>query len=238
MTVHTVKRGENLSLIARKYGIRSWQEIYNHPSNATFRHQRPNPNLIHPGDQINIPEKGGRQFTHRVTLHFRSLSLTNASFQSHLTSAEQVYAQYGIKIVFGSGMSLHLTDEQLKKYTQVDGTCNWKITTGEIAEIQKLGGSTSSGVTVFYVDRFKSGILGCGGHAPNKPACLVARSGSKWDTAHELGHVLLTSSFTPVHSTDINNLMHATASSYAKTPILTPKQVEQIKKSPFCVKTG
>ena len=60
MAIHTVKRGETLSGIARQHGLKSWQEIYNHPSNAGFRTKRPNPNLIHPGDQINIPTSPGR----------------------------------------------------------------------------------------------------------------------------------------------------------------------------------
>lgn len=53
--VHTVVRGESLSLIARKYGVDSWRRLYDHPDNASFRMLRPNPNLIYPGDRIAIP---------------------------------------------------------------------------------------------------------------------------------------------------------------------------------------
>jgi hypothetical protein len=53
---YIVKRGDNLSSIAQKHGIRSWQEIYSHPDNATFRSKRPNPNLIYPGDVVMIPK--------------------------------------------------------------------------------------------------------------------------------------------------------------------------------------
>ncbi len=54
--VHTVSQGECLSQIARSYGFDHWRPIYDHAENGEFRQLRPNPNLIHPGDQIVIPE--------------------------------------------------------------------------------------------------------------------------------------------------------------------------------------
>jgi len=56
--IHTVKRGESLSIIAQQYkdnGIKSWKEIYEDKSNAAFRAKRRNPDAIQPGDRINIP---------------------------------------------------------------------------------------------------------------------------------------------------------------------------------------
>lgn len=179
------------------------------------------------------------KFTHRVGLHFRSLSLTNISFQTLLKSAELVYAQYGIQVVFRSGQSLGLSEAEAKRFEQVDGTCKWKITSGEYRDVQKLGGPVSpTEILVYYVKRFsKAGSLGCGGHIPGHPACIVAASGSRWTTAHEVGHVLLGSSFIPVHSSDTKNLMYkSTPGISAKLPILTNKQVTQIKKSPCCVR--
>ena len=55
--IHTVKRGESLSLIAlqyQKFGIKNWQEIYEHELNRAFKAQR-SANLIQPGDKIHIP---------------------------------------------------------------------------------------------------------------------------------------------------------------------------------------
>lgn len=175
-------------------------------------------------------------YTHKIRLHFRSLSLTNVVFQDILSSTEQVYKSYGIKVEFASGMSLGLSPDEAKRFDHVDGSCEWKITSGELADIQRLEGSTGPfDICVFYINRFTSGLLGCGGYIPGRPSCIVASNASKWDTAHEVGHVLLGSDFSPVHSTDINNLMHATASSYASTPILTDKQVKKIKDSPMCI---
>lgn len=59
MTVsHTVVQGDTLSKIAAEYGFADWETVYNYADNADFRVQRPNPNLIFPGDQVAIPEKG------------------------------------------------------------------------------------------------------------------------------------------------------------------------------------
>lgn len=54
-TVHVVQQGECLSSIAAQYGI-PWKKIYNHPDNADFRRKRPDPNIICPGDQLQIPD--------------------------------------------------------------------------------------------------------------------------------------------------------------------------------------
>ncbi len=55
--VHTVEQGETLSSIARDYGFQKYETIYFHESNEEFRNLRYDPNLIYPGDKINIPEK-------------------------------------------------------------------------------------------------------------------------------------------------------------------------------------
>src|SRR4051812_3687311 len=54
-TPYTVKRGDTLTKIANRHGFRSWRALYDHPDNAGFKRLRPNPNLIYPGDVIQIP---------------------------------------------------------------------------------------------------------------------------------------------------------------------------------------
>jgi hypothetical protein len=57
MATHIVKQGECLTRIAAAYGFRDYKTIYNDPSNAAFKTKRPDPNIIFPGDVINIPPK-------------------------------------------------------------------------------------------------------------------------------------------------------------------------------------
>ena len=65
MATYIVKPGDNLTVIARKFGVASWRELYNHPRNADFRRMRPNPNLIYPGDRLFVP---GQEKTARSNL--------------------------------------------------------------------------------------------------------------------------------------------------------------------------
>ena len=53
--LYSVQRGDTLTAIARRFGLKSWQDLYHSPDNAAFRAKRPNPNLIFPGDIIVIP---------------------------------------------------------------------------------------------------------------------------------------------------------------------------------------
>ena len=184
---------------------------------------------------LGMPDTG-RPFTHRVRLHFRSISLTDVPFNSILAHTQAVYAPYGIKIEFGSGSSLMLSREEQDRLTQVDGACEWEVTGGEYAELQQLGGPTpGSGILVYYIDRFGEALNGCGGHMKGRPACVVARAGTHYCTAHEVCHILLGSTFSPVHIGDAsNNLMHPVDFVRAARPVLTDLQVQRIKASPLC----
>ena len=56
-TKHTVAQGETLTRIAKQYEFVDPETIYQHESNKAFREKRPDPNIIFPGDEINIPDK-------------------------------------------------------------------------------------------------------------------------------------------------------------------------------------
>lgn len=177
-----------------------------------------------------------RGFRHKVTLHYRSMSLTNVAFNRLEINTKKIFGQYAIDIRFGSGISLGLTQEEEQRFSQVDGQCNWNITTGEYSQLHGMGGNVSpNDIKVYFVRRFSDqNLLGCGGHAPGRPACTVAAAGSQWDTAHEVCHVLLTSNFSPVHIGNERNLMHAFSQNKNRIPVLTDRQVRQIRNSICC----
>ncbi|WP_163865189.1 peptidoglycan-binding protein [Myxococcus eversor] len=58
-TRHKVKQGEWLSKIARQYGFAKWQELWDHPDNASLRAKRANAFCLQPGDEVVIPELPG-----------------------------------------------------------------------------------------------------------------------------------------------------------------------------------
>ena len=184
---------------------------------------------------LGMPDTG-RQFTHRVRLNFRSISNTDVPFNTILAHTQAVFAPHGIRIDFANGMSLGLASDVASRLSQVDGTCRWTITGGEYAELFRHGSDVpSSDIGVFFIDRFSQAINGCGGHLTNRPGCIVARAGTKWCTAHEICHVLLGSTFSPVHINDPRNLMHSVDLQRGATPTLTAAQVAQVKLSPLCV---
>lgn len=177
----------------------------------------------------------GSSFTHRVRLHFRSISDTVVPFNSILASTQEVYAQFNIKIEFASGLSMGLSAEEAAEFEQIDGTCTWNITSGEFADLLRKGGQVPSNeITVFFIERFSENINGCGGHLTNRPACIVAKQGTRFCTAHEVCHVLLGSTFSPVHITDTRNLMHPVDINRTSTPTLTATQVTRVKASSLC----
>lgn len=54
---HTVAQGEHLSRIAKKYGFRNYQTIWDRPENKDLKDKRKNPNVLFPGDRLFIPDK-------------------------------------------------------------------------------------------------------------------------------------------------------------------------------------
>jgi hypothetical protein len=175
-------------------------------------------------------------FKHRVRLHFRSLALSDVSFDRMLSSAQAVYAQYGIDVFFASGESLGLPPDEENRFNVVGQNCGWTMDSGEFAALHALGTpAPNNDVKVFIVNRFQeANVLGCGGHAAGKPACAVTHDCSRWDPAHEVGHVLLTSAFAPVHSGSPRNLMFATSSNGPTPLALTEKQLAKMRSSPLC----
>jgi hypothetical protein len=54
---YLVRPGDNLSSIAQRHGYRDWLVIYHSRCNDALRRQRPDPNLIRPGDRIMLPPR-------------------------------------------------------------------------------------------------------------------------------------------------------------------------------------
>ena len=51
---YTIRAGDTLTEIAGKFGMPSWQALYNDPANAAFKAHHPDPDLIEPGDILVI----------------------------------------------------------------------------------------------------------------------------------------------------------------------------------------
>jgi hypothetical protein len=54
--MHRVQQGECLASIAARYG-HAWKTVWNHPENKQLRDARKDPNVLHPGDAVFVPDK-------------------------------------------------------------------------------------------------------------------------------------------------------------------------------------
>jgi len=60
MPNYSVQQGDTLAKIAERASLASWKRIYDHANNAEFRQNRPDPNLIYPGDVVYVPDREDR----------------------------------------------------------------------------------------------------------------------------------------------------------------------------------
>ena len=121
------------------------------------------------------------------------------------------------------------------RFSVVGQNCEWQMDSGEFAELHKLGTPVpNTDIAVFIVNQFQEADNdGCAGHAARLPACAVTHNCMQWTVAHEVGHVLLTSTFVPVHTVSPRNLMFA-GDWTSSPPTLTEKQIAKIRSSPLC----
>ena len=174
------------------------------------------------------------RYTHRVMIHFVSISLTNVSFERLLSKAREAFDQYAIELVYSSGESLLLSDAETALFNKIDQNCDWNLNTGEYAQLQDLGRPVPfNQVTIYFVNEMK-GVVGCGGHLRGRPAATVARAAGAVDVGHELGHVLLTSGFSPVHHAHNRNIMCATGGNEQWTWVMSHAQVAKMRTHPCC----
>jgi hypothetical protein len=81
MSKHIVQPGEHLARIASEHGFRSHESIWNHPGNSGLKKNRDNPNVLAPGDEIQIPDRTDKNIDrqterrHKIRLKGKPLKL-------------------------------------------------------------------------------------------------------------------------------------------------------------------
>jgi N-acetylmuramoyl-L-alanine amidase len=56
MTSHVVQQGEHIGAIARACGFTDWKTLWQNPANAGLRAMRDDPNILAPGDVLEVPQ--------------------------------------------------------------------------------------------------------------------------------------------------------------------------------------
>jgi len=194
-----------------------------------------------PGAAPPLPPLPASGFTHRLRLHLRSIDMPQVAELTQLKVMEDVFAQYAIKVEMASGQSVGLTPGETLTLNVVDGDCKWDQVSDEQRLLQNSGsqqGVAPNDITAYFatVLRENNGntLQGCAGHAPERPAVMIAASAvDKTTLAHEVCHVLLGSSFTPVHEADSNNLMCSAPICTGNPASLNDAQLKRIRASRF-----
>ena len=61
--VHQVSQGECMASIAKKHGYADWRPVYDDACNEPLRESRPEPHILFEGDEVHLPEPGGKTTT-------------------------------------------------------------------------------------------------------------------------------------------------------------------------------
>lgn len=107
---HQVQAGDNLTHIARKFGLPSWQSIYNSPENLQLRQKRGSPDNLQIGDMLSIPPNPIHILEYKIERLQRIKLESTKMFDQMLQEAEQNYRK--IKN-YGNNIDEYFNQEKL-----------------------------------------------------------------------------------------------------------------------------
>jgi peptidoglycan hydrolase-like protein with peptidoglycan-binding domain len=182
--------------------------------------------------------------SHKINVHMRSIDNPVVPEFTQLNVMQTVFSQYLIDVVMMSGESVGLQPGEQLTLNVVEGDCEWDQLSDEQKLLENQGSKQNVGpndVTVYFatVLREKNGgtLQGCAGHLPDRPAVMIAATAvDKTTMAHEVCHVLLGKSFSPVHVGDSANLMCSAAVCTGDPAYLSAVQLKRIFASKFIQK--
>jgi peptidoglycan hydrolase-like protein with peptidoglycan-binding domain len=188
-----------------------------------------------------LPDPGP---SHKINVHMRSIDNPVVPEFTQLNVMQTVFSQYLIEVIMMSGESVGLQPGEQLTLNVVDGNCEWDQLSDEQKLLQNQGSKQNVGpndVTVYFatVLREKNGetLQGCAGHLPDRPAVMIAATAfDKTTMAHEVCHVLLGKSFSPVHVGDSANLMCSSALCTGEPAYLSAVQLKRVFASKFVQK--
>ena len=135
---HKTKRGECLSKIAHRYGLKGWKAVWDHPKNQSLREKRKSPHVLVPGDQIAVPG---------VRIH-EIVRSTDATHRIELTEP-----MLQLKVILGdhNGRPYKLQPYELR-YTRDPDEEPVTGTTGGAGEVEQLVLASAEQVSIHLPD--------------------------------------------------------------------------------------
>lgn len=123
--IHEVKQGEHLFRIARRYGFRNPDLVWNDPENSTLRDLRRNRNVLFPGDQVFIPDRKERTESratnqvHTFTADNRKLKLVVVIRDCNSDPLPKEQCELVVDDVFAKNVQKLATDEDGRIDTEI-----------------------------------------------------------------------------------------------------------------------
>jgi N-acetylmuramoyl-L-alanine amidase len=99
-TTYVVRQGDCWARIAKQFGFPDYKLLYDDPANAELKAKRPNPNVLRPGDKIEIPD-------------ITTKTIDIGSGQKHKLQVKSVRKALRIKLVAHDGQPLAGEDYEL-----------------------------------------------------------------------------------------------------------------------------
>jgi hypothetical protein len=130
-STHIVQAGDHISSLAEKYGFVKYETIWNHPENAELKALRKNPNVLHPGDKVHIPDRELRTVDravdarHKFTREIQELNLRIVLNRVY----NKPYANTPCTVVFGA----EKTDLTSDGKAQIEHVIDRSLTDGRVA---------------------------------------------------------------------------------------------------------
>lgn len=156
-------------------------------------------------------DRHGNTCHKRIQIHIYSLRSPRWDYSWAIEYAEQLYGSNGIYFDIRTAVCPVISEADDVALNVVDGTCRWDQSNTEQDRLHTAVGLGSyQGIAVFIVGGINnngSTISGCAGHKPSKPTAVVSATGTNYTLAHEVGHVLLGSDYSPVHTSSTSNIM-------------------------------
>ena len=186
-----------------------------------------------------MKDKHGNECSKRLPVGIYTLALVESfDYFEAVEVAEKLYGKHGIFFDVVTQLCLALDEAQQVRLAVIDGSCEWDQNNSEQAELHTLANAPQGQVSVFIVGGIQTdsgSLAGCAGHAPTTPAAVVSgKAGTKFTLSHEVGHILLTSSFSPVHETSTSNIMiSSTRNLSVNEPNFNEAQLRKIMSHPL-----
>jgi hypothetical protein len=181
----------------------------------------------------------GNRCYHCVRVHVRSVVNVGIDIAQAIRNAQKIYGDKGIFFEVISQQSIMLNTADFGRLSVVNGQCQWNQESPEQADLfSRVNSFDMLGVTAVFVKGIQtlSGPLnGCAGHANWRAGVMMGSACTPWTLAHEVGHVLLGASYSPVHTNSPNNIMFASSAVFtqASNPSLDSGQVTQMLRSQY-----